>query len=83
MSEITFSIPDDILLALKATPDILAYRIRFAASVKLFEMGQLSSGAAAQLAGVPKPYFLSQLADYGVNTFDLSEEDLIHDLKSA
>jgi len=45
--------------------------------------GQLSSGAAAQLAGVPKPYFLSHLADYGVNAFDLSEEDLIHDLKSA
>jgi hypothetical protein len=46
-------------------------------------MGQLSSGAAAQFAGVPKPYFLSHLADYGVNTFDLSEEKLIHDLKSA
>ena len=46
-------------------------------------MGQLSSGAASQLAGVPRPYFLGHLADYGVNTFDLSEEELIHDLKSA
>lgn len=27
--------------------------------------------------------FLSHLADYGVNTFDLSEEDLTHDLESA
>ncbi|PYT23018.1 MAG: hypothetical protein DMG57_33165 [Acidobacteria bacterium] len=42
-----------------------------------------SISAAAQLAGVPKPYFLSHLADYGVNTFDLSEEDLTHDLESA
>jgi len=83
MSQITFSIPDEILLALNATPDDLASRIRFAASVKLYEMGQLSSGAAAQLAGVPKPYFLSRLADYGVNTFDLSEQELSHDLKSA
>jgi hypothetical protein len=39
--------------------------------------------AASQLAGVPKPYFLGHLADYGVNTFDLSEEELSHDLKSA
>ena len=69
--------------ALKATPEVLAARIRIAAAVKLYEMGQLSSGAAAQLAGVPKPYFLSHLADYGVNTFDLSEEDLTHDLESA
>jgi predicted HTH domain antitoxin len=83
MNQVTFSIPDEILLALKATPDALASRIRLAASVKLYEMGQLSSGAAAQLAGVPKPYFLSRLADYGVNTFDLSEEELTHDFKSA
>ena len=83
MNQITFTIPDEIRLALKATPDDLASRIRFAASAKLYEMGQLSSGAAAQLAGVPKPYFLSHLADYGVNTFDLSEEELSHDLKNA
>jgi predicted HTH domain antitoxin len=83
MSQVTFSIPDEILLALKATPDVLASRIRFAAAVKLYEMRQLSSGAAAQVAGVPKPYFLSHLADYSVDTFDLSEEELIHDLESA
>ena len=68
---------------MKATPEGLASRIRLAAAVKLYEMGELSSGAAAQLAGVPKPYFLSHLTDYGVNTFDLSEEELIHDFKSA
>ena len=83
MRQVTFSIPEEILLALKATPDELASRLCFAAAVKLYEMGQLSSGAAAQLAGVPKPYFLSHLADYGVNTFDLSEEELAHDLENA
>ncbi|SPF37086.1 conserved hypothetical protein [Candidatus Sulfopaludibacter sp. SbA4] len=83
MSQVTFSIPDEILLALKVTPEALASRIRLAAAAKLYEMGQLSSGAAAQLAGVPKPYFLNHLADHGVNTFDLSEEELIHDLRSA
>ena len=83
MSQVTFFIPDEIRLALKATPDDLTSRIRFAASVKLYEMGQLSSGAAAQLAGVPKPYFLSHLADYGATTFDLSEEELSHDLEST
>ena len=83
MSQVTFSIPDEILIALKATPEALASRIRLAAAVRLYEMGQLSSGSAAQLAGVPKPYFLSDLTDYGVNTFDLTEEELIRDLKSA
>jgi predicted HTH domain antitoxin len=83
MSTVTFSIPDEILLALKTTPDALASTIRLAASVKLYELGQLSSGSAAQLAGVPRPYFLSRLAEFGVDTFDLSEEELIHDLNNA
>ena len=83
MSQVTFFIPDETLLALKTTREDLASRIRFAAAVKLYELGQLSSRAAAQLAGVPRPYFLCHLADYGVNTFDLSEEELAHDLKNA
>ena len=35
------------------------------------------------LADVPKPYFLGHLADYGVNTFDLSEEEIVHDFRNA
>jgi hypothetical protein len=82
MSQVTLSIPDELLLALKATPDEFASRLRFAASVK-YEMGQLSSGAAAQLAGVSKPLFLSRLAEYGVDTFDLTVEELLHGRESA
>jgi predicted HTH domain antitoxin len=83
MNQVTFSVPDEISIALNATPEVLVSKIRLAAAVKLYEIGQLSSGAAAQLAGVPKPYFLSRLSDYGVNTFDLSEEELIRDRDSA
>jgi hypothetical protein len=36
----------------------------------------LSSGAAAKLAGVPRVVFLTKLADYGVDTFTLSQEQL-------
>ena len=53
MSQVTFTVPDEIRLALKATPDDLTSRIRFAASVKLYEIGQLSSGAAAGPAPSP------------------------------
>ena len=54
-----------------------------AAAVKLYELGKLSAGAAAELAGIPKPLFLSRLADYGVPNFDLTEEELREDLKNA
>ena len=45
------------------------------AAVKLFEMKRLSSGAAAALAGVPRTLFLQRLGDYGVPTFDMSEDE--------
>jgi len=54
-----------------------------AATVNLFELGQLSSGAAARLAGVPRAVFLSRLADYGVDTFRLTEEQLQRETRLA
>jgi len=58
------------------TNEALGRELLLAASIKLYELGRLSSGAAAELAGVPKPVFLAKLSDYGVCTFDLSKEEL-------
>ena len=83
MSEITLSIPDEALLALKVNPDQLGAEIRLAAAIKLYELGRISSGAAAKLAGVPRTAFLMKLADYGVDTFKLNEEDLQQESRLA
>ena len=76
MSKITLSIPDETLVALKVKPDQLGAEIRLAAAVKLYELGRISSGAAAKLAGIPRTLFLTKLADYGVDTFKLTEQEL-------
>jgi predicted HTH domain antitoxin len=53
------------------------------AAVKLYELGRLSSGAAALLAGVARVVFLSRLADYGVDTFRLTEAELKQETRLA
>ena len=75
MSEIMLSVPDEALSAMKTTPEQFGGELRLAGAVKLYEIGRLSSGAAAQVAGIPRPVFLTKLADFGVDTFRMTEED--------
>jgi predicted HTH domain antitoxin len=76
-------LPDELLVALERTPSEMAEEIRMAAAMKLYELGRLSSGAAAVLAGVPRVVFLSRLADYGIATFRMSAEELAEDVARA
>lgn len=83
MATVSFELPDDAVLSMHVPPSQLERELRMAAAVKLYELGRLSSGAAARLAGIPRVAFLAKLADYGVDTFRMSEEELIADLNHA
>ena len=83
MSAITLQIPDDLALALNVPPDALAPALLVAAAVKLFELGKISAGKAAELAGMPKPLFLVKLVEWGVSASTLSAEDIAQDLANA
>ena len=83
MSTVVFDIPKETLLALKVSETEAGETLRMAAAAKLFELGRLSSGAAARLAGIPRVVFLARLADYGVDTFNLTEEQLRQETRFA
>lgn len=83
MQTLTLHIPDEVALSLKESPEHLAKRISTMAAIKLYEIGQLSSGRAAQLAGVSRVEFLQIIGLFGVSPFRMSAEELDEDIANA
>ena len=50
------------------------------AALKMFELGKVSSGKAAELAGMSKVEFLETCGRYKVSVFNYPQEDLEHEL---
>lgn len=77
--QVILEIPEKVLLAEKTDEVAFAKEMRILSAVKLFEMGRLSSGRAAELAGMPRVEFLLSLQRYKV--FPLAAE--LNDLDDA
>lgn len=75
--------PEKLPDALQLTHEQFKENAKMAMAVKLFEMGKLSSGMAAQLAGVDRIFFLLNLYKYGVNMIDMDNDELESDIKNA
>jgi hypothetical protein len=79
--KVTFDLSDSAIKALDAkTSDDAVANLRLAAAMKLHELGRLSSGAAAELAGFGRVEFLDRLAEFGVNAFQETPEELAREL---
>jgi len=83
MSTVQIQIPEEVLISLKETSETLSQELVILAAVKLFELGRLSSGRAAQLAGMSRVAFLTCLGRYRVSPFSLTAEDLANDVNNA
>jgi len=75
MRTIQLQIPDGI--------DLKDYDFSMIIASKLYEDGMLSSGQAAELAGLSKRAFIELLGRYGVSVFSTSLIDLESDIANA
>lgn len=75
MRTIQIRVPDDV--------DVKEHDLAMIVAAKLYEDGKLSSGQAAQVAGLSKRAFIELLGRYGVSIFSSSVEDLHSDIANA
>ncbi len=72
VQQVTIEVPRKVLLAEKMDSAAFGRELRVLAAVKLYELGRLTSGRAADLAGVSRVEFLMTLERYKV--FPLATE---------
>lgn len=73
---VVIHVPEKILLAEKTDAVSFARELSILAAIKLYELGRLSSGRAAELAGMSRVEFLLSLSRYKVCPLTAELEDL-------
>jgi predicted HTH domain antitoxin len=80
MPRVSFDLSVETLAALHKAPDEFLNEMRVAAAVKWYEIGVISQGKAAEIAGLSRADFLSALGRFRVSALQYTDADLREEL---
>ena len=80
---LTIPYPEELLLSLKKSPAEFEVEARLLLAVKLYELGRVSTGTAAQLAGMNRVAFMFALSRFELSPIGLGPGELAEDLANA
>ena len=84
MNTLTFpaTVPESFERSIEMTRSELDHHLRLMAALKMFELGQISSGKAAELAGMSRVDFFQTCSRYHVSIFNYSAADAEYEIRS-
>jgi predicted HTH domain antitoxin len=80
---LTITYPEELLLSLKKSPEEFEDEAWLLLAVKLYELGRVSTGTAAQLAGMSRVAFMLTLSCFRLSPIGLEPGELAEDLANA
>jgi len=80
---LTIPYPQELLLSIKENPAEFEAEARLLLAVKLYELGRVSTGMAARLAGMSRVAFMFALNRFGLSPIGLGPGELAEDLANA
>lgn len=78
--ELKIPYPPGFELAVHLTKMEMELHLRLMAALKMFELGKISSGKAAELAGMSRPEFFEMCGRYRVSIFNYSDDEIEEEL---
>lgn len=76
MGTIHIDLPESILLSTGQSQEEFVREAKLLLALKLFELGRMSSGRAAEICGLPRIDFLLAAGRSGIAVTDLEGEEL-------
>ena len=77
------AIPEGLPQALKMSDEEFAGEARLLLGAKLYELGRVSLGIGAEIAGTDRLTFLGLLGRCGVPAINLKDEEVQHEIEAA
>ena len=81
VEELKIKYPSGIEHAVHLTKEEIEHHIRLMAALKMFELGKISSGKAAELAGMSRAEFFEACGRYRVSPFNYPDEEAEEEIK--
>ena len=81
--ELRIPYPEELPEAMDQSPDEFERELRFLVAAKLYELGRITSGRAADVAGMERADFLNELGTHRISVWNYDEEELEREIEAA
>ena len=79
--QVTLELPEDAHQGLSSSADDFARELRIAAAAKWYELGMISQGRAAELAGLSRSEFIDALGRFQVSPIQVTPDELTREVE--